>query len=51
MSLYYAAGFVCEFVHVCEAAFAIYLEKWEAQYMLIASPLAPRSTCCAAAIW
>lgn len=51
MSLYYAVGFVREFVHVCETGFAIYLEKWETQSMLIASPLAPRSTCCAAAIW
>lgn len=50
MSLYYGVGFVHEFVHVCETEFAIYLEKWETQPMLIASPLAPRSTCCAAAI-
>ena len=50
MSLYYTVGFVREFVHACEAEFAIYLEKWETQCMLIASPLAPRPTCCAAAI-
>lgn len=50
MSLYYAVGFLQEFVHVCETEFAIYLEKWEAQATLIASPWAPRSTCCAAAI-
>lgn len=29
MSLYYAVGFVREFVHVCETGFAVYLEKWE----------------------
>lgn len=29
MSLYYAAGFVHEFVHVCETEFVIYLEKRE----------------------
>lgn len=50
MSLYYAVGFVHEFVRVCETEFAIYLEKWEPQSTLIASPLAPRSTCCVAAI-
>lgn len=46
----FAVGFVSEFVHVCETEFAIYLEKWGTRSMLIASPLAPRSTCCAAAI-
>lgn len=29
MSLYFAVGFVCEFVHVCETEVAIYFEKWE----------------------
>lgn len=38
MSLYYAVSFLQEFVHVCETEFAIYLEKWEAQSTLIASP-------------
>lgn len=42
----FCSGFVC----ICEPEFAIYLEKGETRYMLIASPLAPRSTRCAAAI-
>lgn len=50
MSLYYAVGFVSEFVHVCETEFAIYLEKWGTRSTLIGSPLASCSTCCAAAI-
>lgn len=50
MSLYYAAGFARGFVRICETEFAIYLEKWETRYVLIASPLAPRSTRCAAAV-